>query len=350
MHFAKNSSSTVKADPQWKREATTFTWPSGQTSNTTKCYLMISTPNTMKAPILYYYQLTNFYQNHRRYAKSFNTDQLSGKAVSASTVHGSDCDPLTTTTNANGTEVPYYPCGLAANSQFNDTFYQPVLLNPRDSPAANETYNMTNKGISWSSDRQLYGESKYDWANVAVPPNWVGRYGDQYSAEDGHHPDLVNDEEFQVWMRLAGLPTFSKLALRNDTADLIDGTYEFVINHSTCTPFPSPSPTTPSPLPFYTTLTTPKPDFDVTEYGGTKSIIISTRTVMGGKNPFLGIAYVVVGGICIVLGALFTVTHLIRPRKLGDHTYLSWNNENANAGGGAMTSGRDGVLAGEGRA
>jgi hypothetical protein len=49
-------------------------------------------------------------------------------------------------------------------------------------------------------------------------------------------------------------------------------------------------------------------------YDGTKSILLSTRTVMGGKNPFLGIAYVVVGGICIVLGALFTATHLIKPR------------------------------------
>ena len=77
----------------------------------------------------------------------------------------------------------------------------------------------------------------------------------------------------------------------------------------------------------------------MTEYGGTKAIIISTRTVMGGKNPFLGIAYVVVGGICIVLGALFTVTHLIKPRKLGDHTYLSWNNDQPST---ATASGRDG--------
>lgn len=101
-------------------------------------------------------------------------------------------------------------------------------------------------------------------------------------------------------------------------------------------------------------------DFPVTVYGGTKSIVISTRTVMGGRNPFLGIAYVVVGGICILLGFLFTATHLIKPRfvfspslillrnvillrvgaadhvltyrplvsrKLGDHTYLTWNNE-----------------------
>ena len=56
------------------------------------------------------------------------------------------------------------------------------------------------------------------------------------------------------------------------------------------------------------------PVFPVLEYAGTKSILISTRTVLGGKNPFMGIAYVVVGGICVVLGALFTVAYLIRPR------------------------------------
>ena len=55
-------------------------------------------------------------------------------------------------------------------------------------------------------------------------------------------------------------------------------------------------------------------DFPVTDYGGTKSILLTTRTVMGGQNPFMGIAYVVVGGICVLLGALFTVAHLIRPR------------------------------------
>lgn len=57
-------------------------------------------------------------------------------------------------------------------------------------------------------------------------------------------------------------------------------------------------------------------DFPVTLYSGTKSILISTRTVMGGRNPFLGIAYIVVGGLCIILGAVFTITQFIKPRSV----------------------------------
>lgn len=72
-------------------------------------------------------------------------------------------------------------------------------------------------------------------------------------------------------------------------------------------------------------------DFDVTEFGGTKSILLSTRTVIGGKNNFLGIAYIVVGGLCLLLGALFLATHLIRPRKLGDHSYLTFGDDNKNS-------------------
>lgn len=64
------------------------------------------------------------------------------------------------------------------------------------------------------------------------------------------------------------------------------------------------------------------PDYPVAQFGGTKSIVFSTVSFIGGKNPFLGIAYVVVAGICVLLGLLLTLRQLIKPRKLGDMRYL----------------------------
>ncbi|KAG9238454.1 ligand-effect modulator 3 family [Amylocarpus encephaloides] len=314
-HFAKNKSFT-DTNPG---DLTPF-WSRRNITNTTQtifdgkpyphamweCQLNFTIENNMDPPVYFYYRLTNFYQNHRRYAKSFNTAQLSGEAVSAGSVHSSDCDPLHTAIDPkDGKEKPYYPCGLAANSVFNDTFANPLRLGAANDPVP---YNMTTKGIAWASDRELYGETKYNLEDVLPPVNWQGRYPDGYTATN--KPDLANDEAFQVWMRLAGLPTFSKLAQKNTDTVMNQGSYTVSVNSF----------------------------FNVTEYGGTKSIIISTGTIMGGRNPFLGIAYVVVGGLCIVLGALFTVTHLVKPRKLGDHTYLSWNNDNSH------NSGSEGVL------
>ena len=245
-----------------------------------------------------YYRLTNFYQNHRRYVKSLDTDQLKGDAVTVSTIKGGPCDPLRLSPDGK----PYYPCGLIANSLFNDTFTTPLQLNVHQSTQLNRTYNMTEKGIAWSSDKDLYGKTKYNYADVAVPPNWQLRWQNGYSA-DNPPLDLHDNEAFQVWMRTAGLPAFSKLAKKNENETMQCSSYQVDIEDSMY-----------FPIEIDYEYAEAIQDFPVDLYGGTKSIVISTATVMGGKNPFLGIAYVAVGGICIVLGALFTVTHLIRPR------------------------------------
>jgi hypothetical protein len=226
----------VGTPPTWTKQTVNYTWGPGVDVPTVQCTMNFSIPNNMFPPVLFYYRLTNFYQNHRRYAKSFNTDQLSGQAVSADSVGSSDCTPLTTLTEPDGHKKPYYPCGLAPNSLFNDTFSSPIMLNAGGTNTP-KTYSMkNNSGIAWSSDKALYGESKYksNWSDVAVPPNWVLRYPQNYT--DDYHPDLVNDEAFQVWMRLAGLPTFSKLAQRNDDEIMLAGEYSVAVNHSMSLP------------------------------------------------------------------------------------------------------------------
>jgi hypothetical protein len=273
-----------RTEPQWGRaENQTYTWPrtNVEQGNVSVCILSFEIPEDIKPPVLFYYRLTNFYQNHRRYVKSLDIDQLKGKDVPASKIKGGECDPL----EVGEDNKPYYPCGLIANSMFNDTYENLTAAN--NNPPF---YNMTEKGISWSSEADLYGKSDYKPEDVVPPPNWRKQYPEDGYATVGL-PNLHTWEAFQVWMRTAGLPTFSKLAKRNDHDVLKAGTYSLKIYDH----------------------------FPVESYGGTKSVLISTRTVMGGKNPFLGIAYIVVGGLCILLGAVFTATHLIKPRSAGNN-------------------------------
>ncbi|KAI5800058.1 ligand-effect modulator 3 family [Geopyxis carbonaria] len=307
--YYRSSFATVvapKSAPKWKFEKNqTSIMDTAPDYQENVCTIEFEIPNDLKPPLLMYYRLSNFYQNHRRYVQSLDEDQLKGKRRTKSQLDSAgDCDPLT---GEGSPAKPYYPCGLIANSIFNDTFQSPINLNVKNSDESQKEYKMTNKGIAWDSDKERFGKTSYSPDEVIPPPNWQERYPDGYN--ETTMPRLRENEEFQVWMRTAGLPTFSKLALRNDNDKMTQGRYRVKIYSR----------------------------FPVKAYSGTKSIVISTRTVMGGKNPFLGIAYVVVGGLCVLLGALFTARHLIKPRKLGDHTYLSWNNDESSG----QASGRE---------
>eukprot|EP00128_Syssomonas_multiformis_P014580 Colp12_sorted_trinity150504_noHs@4269 len=83
---------------------------------TCKCNVLIQVKEDMVGDVYMYYKLTNFYQNHRRYVKSRDDSQLRGGSGSAS----SDCSPIQTKT-VNGISYNYAPCGLIANSMYNDS-------------------------------------------------------------------------------------------------------------------------------------------------------------------------------------------------------------------------------------
>lgn len=51
-------------------------------------------------------------------------------------------------------------------------------------------------------------------------------------------------------------------------------------------------------------------DYPTVQFNGAKRMIITTLSWLGGKNPFLGIAYLVVGSLCIVIGFVFLIIHL----------------------------------------
>jgi hypothetical protein len=270
------------------------------------CYVKFNIPEELKPTISFFYNLENFYQNHRRYVNSFNAKQLLGDAVDGRTINDSTCNPIA---SQPGSGKIIYPCGLVANSIFNDTFSSPLLLAVPGEAIDNETYPMTKKGIAWAGMKELYGETKYKLDEIAPPPNWEKRYPDGYT-ETNPPPNLKEDEEFQNWMMLAAAPNFYKLYQKNDQDPMRSGQYQVNIEDN----------------------------FKAKVYNGRKAFVITTISTMGSRNIWPGIIFLVVGGICLILDVYFILSFFLwKPRKLGDPSYLSWNQPSA-AQGHAATS------------
>ena len=224
----------------------------------------------MTAPVYVYYQLDNFYQNHRRYVKSRSYEQLKGTYLAVSAL--SDCDPITKNSDiastlyaVDGTTLltgsdPAIPCGLVAKSVFTDDY------NLTNSSSVNMTINQVN--IAWESDK----EYKFANINSGLPS------GKTWENVQWHN---MTDEQFIVWMRTAGLPNFRKLWGKIES-DLPAGNYTLGINNN----------------------------YDVSSFEGKKTFVLSTTNALGGKNYFLAICYIVVGSLCIVFAIIFLIAFL----------------------------------------
>ncbi|XP_012527366.1 cell cycle control protein 50A [Monomorium pharaonis] len=274
-----NSISITEDNGQPKRCADVIS--AGLTS-TCVCKINFELLTNFTGKVYMYYGLTNFYQNHRRYVKSRDDDQLLGKLVSNSV---SDvCEPFAYQ-EVNNKRIPIAPCGAIANSLFSDelTLY---------STTRNEDVPLLKTGIAWSSDKETKfknpkGSSnlKEAFKNFTKPKNWTKHIYELDPYDEDNNG--FKNEDLIVWMRTAALPTFRKLYRRINHTEkgyedgLLAGNYTLQINYS----------------------------YSVSSFNGTKKMILSTTSVLGGKNVFLGIAYIVVGSLCLALGIVLFIIH-----------------------------------------
>ncbi|KAF4464545.1 LEM3 CDC50 family [Fusarium albosuccineum] len=283
---------------QWKRSNESLTFD-GVTKNYTQCTIEFSLDQDLQPPVLFYYRLTKFYQNHRKYMTSLNSAQLKGHNVSLASVKNSGCSHLASTIpNDGGPERAIYPCGLIANSYFNDSFASPLRLSESSRPTS---YNMSKLGIASNDDKSLYRPSTYrigakpGAASVTIvpPPNWAERYPRGYHSGNMFDPEA--DESFMVWMRTAAAPNFAKLAMRNLEQPMESGRYRLqVFSH-----FPAHS------------------------YGGTKSIILaSSKQISPTESTLLGVSYMACGGISIAFVIFSVLVMFLKHRSLKDHHFL----------------------------
>jgi hypothetical protein len=243
----------------------------------------------MKGPVYVTFELGTFYQNYRRYVRSYDSQQMHDGDIFPG---ASSCEPFLYETasgldpNASLPEQgAILPCGQISHSNFNDSFELSSNI-----PSLDVTIDDSN--IAWTSDKtHLYGNIS------AVNYNLIPEYR-------GGSTSLVplnEDEHWMVWQRPAAHKQANKLY--------------GMIN---------------SDIPQGTTLTlTIFNRYNTYTFDGTKTVMLSTNSWMGGKNYVLPYIYIANGGLCYLILAVFVLSRMgscfgLR-REPGDLRHLSWN-------------------------
>jgi hypothetical protein len=229
-----------------------------------ECKITFQVQEDLKKPVFIYYELLNFYQNHRLYVKSKSYKQLRGDSPSSTDLK--NCEPARYNKDFKG----YYsgktlepddtarPCGLIARSVFNDS----IRI---------ENYEIDSSDIASDTEKKMYKskDPSKEWTDM--------------------------DQHFANWMKIATLPNFRKFYGKIDE-DVNKGEKTFYVWDR----------------------------FNVEKWDGEKRIVLSTAGRFGGKNTVLGTVLIVAGVFCFLCSLVFTAAALFVKQKWMNQDPRSW--------------------------
>lgn len=247
----------------------------------------------IKGDVYLFYELHNFYQNHRRYLKSRSDAQLQGKVYTSPGEVKAVCDPRYLSEDGRVLD----PCGLNAVAVFTDAYSV-----WKEGPTGNLLpidLDETRETICWHFDLR----SRFKNPSPAEREEYAGKVDFwlfQPAMQKALHMDKpgvgegVENSHFIVWMREAALPEFRKIYGKIQESPL--------------------------QLPFFVRVS--GNDYDVESFGGRKYVVVSQSSWLGGRNSFLGITYIVVACVCILVFLLLGYAQMRNPRHMGDVSWL----------------------------
>ena len=209
---------------------------------------------------MFYYEIENYYQNHKKYLKGVNENQLKGFNMQKNELIN-DCRNALTNKEMNITKSidskkilnpndVSIPCGIYAKSYQNVKSLNIDLISQK----TNKTLKLNEKNITWESDREI----KFNNTLNNLEKQWV---------------DMTN-EHFIVWMKPSGYSTFRKLF---GYIELDNGLYYINCKCDNCSLI--------------------------------KNIIVTNLNFLGGKNIELGIVYIILGSLLLLFSGIILFKH-----------------------------------------
>lgn len=233
-----------------------------------QCTLTIKIDEKIPEPVFLYYELKNFYQNHRLFVRSKSYSQLrNAKKIipkelefCAPALYNKDFSGYYNESKAKELDPDdvAWPCGMIARSVFNDTYNI-------------EGYEIDEDDIVYSNDKKM-------WVNENIDKQW---------RDIDHH--LI------VWMKISPYSNFRKLwGVINK--DVEKGELKVVVDNK----------------------------YDVEGWDGEKWIVLSNASAFGGKNPNLGIILIAAGTVALLFALIFTVTGIVYKHSLENEDPKTW--------------------------
>jgi hypothetical protein len=184
--------------------------------------------------------------------------------------------------------------GIAWQSDIDYMYNQPDGFNYSECEACDAS---CCEGEAWSCQEPYVENGKcysYFYPNDDTTQYLYETYPNVISPLEG-----VTNEHFIVWMRVAPTPQFRKLY----------GWFNQSIRAGTRLTF------------------TVNANYAVVPFHGSKTLVISTNNIFGGRNNVTWIVFVAMGAFFLLSGVFFLAKQIFRPRKLGDPRYLHYKQD-----------------------
>ena len=249
------------------------------TSNNKICKIEFKITKKIKKPIFIYYQLKNFYLNHRKIIESKNWNELRGEDVNTKTnckdayfmgdLFNKNTQYYTNEWGHNFTETDIAsPCGLLARSYFNDTY---------NITFSNGTYiDIDETGISNDYLKKHFYKRRKDYKNL----QWID----------------IENEHFINWMNIETFNTFKKLWGKIHS-DLEPGNYYLIA----------------------------KDNYDIAKYDSKKYFVIGNANVFGINN-YIGYFFIGISIYLLLIILILWVQYLLsKEKKEFNMNKLKWN-------------------------